>query len=143
MLVSEIMHTGAVTVLPTDSADKAARLLARHNIGVLPVVSEDGKLRGMVTDRDIVVRCVAAENDPAETPLKEIMSRIVVTVSASDDIREAARKMTAEQVRRLPVTENGKLVGMLSLGDLARSGNCSMEAAKALSEISSNLHRRV
>ena len=99
----------------------------------------DRRLRGMVTDRDIVLRCVAAEADPAQTPVRDIMTRGCATVSPGDDCREATRLMALHQVRRLPVVEGGKLVGMISLSDLARSGRFDMEAAQALSEISENI----
>ena len=101
----------------------------------------DGKLRGMVTDRDLVLRCVAAENDPATTPVRSIMSGSVVTVSPTDDVAQVARKMADAQIRRLPVVKGGKVVGMLALGDMARQDRYDMEAAKALSEISSNIRR--
>lgn len=85
---------------------------------------------------------MAAETDPENTPIREIMSRNVVTVTPDDDVREAARLMASEQIRRLPVTQDGKVVGMLSLGDISKSHNYSMEASKALTEISSNINRK-
>jgi len=142
MLVSELMTDSVISIAPDEPASLAARLLYRHNIGAIPVCTEDGRLRGIVTDRDIVLRCVAAENDPETTPVREIMSRGLVTVSPTDDVREAARQMAEAQVRRLPVVESGKLVGMLSLGDMAKTHSFDMEASKALSEISSNIRKR-
>lgn len=139
MLVKDLMNPSVVTIEPGASAALAARLISRHNVGVLPVCSSDRKLRGMVTDRDIVLRCVAAEEDPAQTPVRDIMTRRCTAVSPGDDCRAAARIMSERQVRRLPVVENGKLVGMLSLGDLARSHRYDMEAAQALSEITENI----
>ena len=84
---------------------------------------------------------MAAEEDPAQTPVKDIMSRNCAVVSPDDDAREATRLMAARQVRRLPVLEDGRVVGMVSLGDLARSHRCDMEASKALSEISENVKK--
>ena len=123
MQVKDLMNPSAVTVEPVASAALAARLISRHNVGALPVCGSDRRLRGMVTDRDIVLRCVAAEEDPAQTPVRDIMTR----------------SCALHQVRRLPVVDNGKLVGMISLSDLARSGRFDMEAAQALSEISENI----
>ena len=94
-----------------------------------------------MTDRDIVLRCLAAEEDPTRTTVGEIMTRGCATVSPKDDVREAGRIMAATQVRRLPVTEEGKVVGMVSLGDLATSRTHDMEASKALSDISDNLRK--
>jgi CBS domain-containing protein len=142
MLVSDLMTDSVISIAPDEPAALAARLLFRHNIGSVPVCSEDGRLRGIVTDRDIVLRCVAAENDPETTPVREIMSRNIISVSPSDDVREAARQMASAQVRRLPVVESGKLVGMLALGDMAKTHSFDMEASKALSEISSNIRKR-
>ena len=139
MEVKELMNPGVVWVEPTATAALAARLLSRHNLGALPVCAGDGRLRGMVTDRDIVLRCVAAEEDPAQTMVRDIMTRSCATVSPGDDCREATRIMSARQVRRLPVVEEGRLVGMISLSDLARSRRFDMEAAQALCEISENV----
>ena len=111
MQVKDLMNPSVVTIEPTSSAALAARLLSRHNVGVLPVCGEDRKLRGMVTDRDIVLRCVAAEEDPAQTLVREIMTRGCATVSPQDDCRAATQLMARQQVRRLPVVEGGKLVG--------------------------------
>ena len=139
MQVRDLMNPNVVTVEPGSSAALAARLISRHNVGSLPVCGEDRRLRGVVTDRDIVLRCVAAEEDPAQTPVRDIMSRGCATVSPGADCREATRLMSAHQVRRLPVVEEGKLVGVISLSDLARSGRFDLEAAQALCEISENI----
>lgn len=141
MKVRELMNPHVVTLSTTDSSALAARLLSRHNVGSLPVCTSDGRLRGIVTDRDIVLRCVAAEEDPAQTPVREVMTRGCYTVGPEDDCRQATQIMAARQIRRLPVVEGGKLVGMLSLGDLARTHEFDMEASHALSEISENVLR--
>ena len=142
MQVKELMNPSVVSIEPTSSAALAARLISRHNVGALPVCAGDRRLRGMVTDRDIVLRCIAAEEDPAQTMVRDIMTRSCTAVSPGDDCREATRLMALHQVRRLPVVEEGKLVGMISLSDLARSGRFDMEAAQALCEISENIVRR-
>lgn len=141
MLVSELMSASVVSVTPQDTALEASRLLDRYNIGALPVCNNDGSVCGIVTDRDIVTRCLAAERDPAETPVREIMSKSVLSVAPGDDVREAGYKMAKGRVRRIPVSDNGQLVGMLSLGDIASAEDYSMETSAALTEISSNLSR--
>lgn len=141
MQVKDIMSTKIISISPNESATVAARLLSRYNIGALPVCGKEGRLRGMVTDRDIVLRCVASEDDPNSTKVSEIMTRRVISVSADESVQRASEIMAREQIRRLPVEEDGKLIGMLSLGDLAKGQNCSMEAAAALSEISENVKR--
>lgn len=141
MQVRDLMNPSVVSIAPGESATLAARLLSRHNIGSLPVCGEGGGLRGIVTDRDIITRCVAAEEDPAHTKVRDIMTRGCAVVSPEDDVREASRMMAAEQVRRLPVTENGRVVGIISLGDIALSQSCDMEASKALADISDPVKR--
>lgn len=141
MTIQELMNPNVVTIEPTSSAALASRLLSRHNVGSLPVCTADKRLRGMVTDRDIVLRCVAAEEDPAQTPVKDIMTRRPAVVTPQTDCRAAAQLMSRHQVRRLPVVEGDRLVGIVSLGDLARCQRLDMEAAHALSEISENILR--
>jgi len=142
MLVKDIMNTKVISVSPEEPVSFASRLLGRSNIGALPICTTDGHLKGMVTDRDIVLRCVAAGSDPETTAVNEIMSRSVITASPMDDLKKISEMMSAAQIRRLPVVDNGKLVGIVSLGDIARQPRCEMEAAKALSEISANVRRR-
>jgi CBS domain-containing protein len=142
MKVSEIMSSRVVCISQDEPVSAAAKLLKRSNIGALPVCDGDRRLRGIVTDRDIVTRCVALDADPASTRVAEIMSRGVVTASPLDEVSHAARVMCDDQVRRLPVLDEGKLIGMVSLCDLARDAGCDMEAAEALSEISSNVRRK-
>lgn len=133
------MSGRVVTIGQKEPVIAAARLLKRMNLGALPVTDDSGRLRGILTDRDIVLRCVASGSDPRTLEVREIMSRGVVTAAPGTEISEAARLMRGDQVRRLPVVEGGKLVGMLSLADMAR--RCDMEAAAALADISSNLRR--
>ena len=142
MEVKELMNPSVVTIEPGASAALAARLLSRHNVGALPVCGADGRLRGMVTDRDIILRCIAAEEDPAQTPVRDIMTRGCAWVEPRSDCRQATQLMAQRQVRRLPVVEGGKVVGIVSLADLARSQRFDMEAAQALGEISENIVRR-
>jgi len=142
MKICDIMTDGVVSIGLSEPVSAAARLLKSKNIGALPVCDGQGKLRGMLTDRDIVTRCVAAGADPADVKVEEIMSRGVVFTSPFDEVEQAVRLMSGDQVRRLPVVDSGRLVGMVSLCDMARNCNCDMEAAEALSEISSNLKRK-
>ena len=142
MLVSDIMNQSVVSCAPDENVAHAARLMASYNVGSLPVCSPDGRLRGIVTDRDIVLRCVAEGSDPRKTPVRELMTRAVASLSPGDDISRAADKMGGSQVRRMPVVQGGKVVGILSLCDIARREACGMEAARAFGEISSNLKRK-
>lgn len=141
MTVRRIMNPNVVYLTPDDTATRAARLLARHNIGVLPVCSEDGRLRGIVTDRDIALRCVAFDNPADETKLRDIMTRGIVTVAPDDEISYAAKLMATEQIRRLPVVENNKVIGMLSLADIAQRESFHSEVSSTLTEITMPKHK--
>ena len=141
MQVRDFMNPSVVSITPGESASLAARLLSRHNVGSLPVCGEDGGLRGIVTDRDIVLRCVAAEEDPERTRVSEIMTRRVISVGAQEQASTATELIAREQIRRLPVEENGKVIGMVSLGDFAKAPDFTTEAANALCEISENTKR--
>ena len=140
MQVKEVMSRRIIAISPEETVAVAARLLSQHN-GALPVCSRDGRLRGMVTDRDIVVRCVAAGDDPECTRVAEIMTRRILAAEPDRSVDEAARLMAREQVRRLPVQEHGRLVGMVSLGDVAVRPDYTMEAGEVLQEISQNIRR--
>ncbi len=141
MLVSELMERSPVSVAPEDSCRDAARLLDRCGVGALPVVNADGDLKGILTDRDIVLRCLAPGKDPDKTPVRDCMTRSPVTVSPHDRVETAAERMARGQVRRLPAAEGGKLAGMVSLGDLSKVEAFRMEAAKALAEITQGVTR--
>ena len=136
MQVRNYMTGAAAVTHPDEPVVAAARLMRMRGIGALPVCEDDGTLAGMLTDRDIVVRCVSSGDAPGAVPVRSIMSRDPVTVEAGADIRRAA------QVRRLPVTEGGKLAGILSIDDIARSGRWDMECAQALCGITANICRR-
>ena len=140
MKVHELMTGRVISVTPEDSAASAARLLDRHNVGALPVCTEEGRLRGIITDRDLALRCMVGALDPEKTPVREVMSRGILTATPDEDVKAAALTMAKGQIRRMPVVDGGRVVGMLSLGDLARDQNCKMEASAALSEISTNLY---
>ncbi|MBR5491191.1 MAG: CBS domain-containing protein [Oscillospiraceae bacterium] len=142
MKICDVMTDGIISIGLKEPVSAAARLLKSKNIGALPVCDENGKLRGILTDRDIVTRCVASGFDPIETKVEDIMSRGVVFASPFDELEHAVRVMSRDQIRRLPIMDRGRLVGMVSLCDMARNCNCDMEAAEALAEISSNLKRK-
>ena len=136
MDVKDIMTRRVVSVGRSEPVSAAVRLLHRHNLGALPVCDAGGRLRGMVTDRDITLRCFGGDADPAGMRISEIMSRGIVTARPEDSVRDAARTMARSRVRRLPVTENGRLVGMVSLCDMARRRDCQREWTQAMQSIS-------
>ena len=142
MKIKEIMTRHTVTVGAEESVEVAARTLTQYNIGALPVCGADGRVCGMVTDRDLVIRCVAAGKQPAQTKVREVMTGQVVSVKPDMELGVAAHLMGRCQIRRLPVTENGMLCGVVSLGDLANREDCVMDAADALVDISGNISSR-
>lgn len=142
MEISEIMTGQVISICEDEPVTAAARLMKRFNIGAVPVRDEKGRLRGIVTDRDIVLRCVASDTDAGDTRVGEIMSRNLETASPHEDAEKAASRMSERQVRRLPVTEDGMLIGIVALGDMARCRSCDMEAGAALSGISENFRKK-
>lgn len=119
MKVSEIMNNSPVTVEENSTAGDAANLMNEHGIGALPVV-ENSSVKGMITDRDIVLRCLALNKDPYNTAVSSLMSGQVFSVAMDDSVNTALNKMGENKVQRLPVITNGRLCGMLSLSDIAR-----------------------
>ena len=133
------MTKPAIHISPSESVDVAARTLTHYNIGILPVCNGAGEICGLVTDRDLVTRCMASGRTPAQTRVKDVMTNRVLTVQPDMDVSVAAHLMGRQQVRRLPVVENGRLCGMVSLGDLSLQEESIMDAADALSDISENI----
>lgn len=118
MKVREVMTSPVIQIQPAETVAVAARILTRYNVGVLPVCGADGTLKGIVTDRDLVTRCMASGRRPEETTVSEVMTPRLVTADADMSTQEAARLMGHQQVRRLPVVSDGKLCGMVGLSDL-------------------------
>ena len=141
MKVKDCMNSHVIAVSPAESAAVAARMMCRYNVGSLPVQARDGSLCGIVTDRDLVLRCMALNRSAEETAISRIMTARVTSVSPQAGLDQAASIMAKEQIRRLPVVEGRRLVGMLSLGDLSRREDYSMEAAEALSDITANVRQ--
>ena len=116
------MTTGATFVDVELSVAEAASRMASEDFGALPICSSEGKLQGVITDRDIVVKVIAAGLDPKKTTVGEIAGGTeVVTIGADDSVEEAIRTMKDHSVRRLPVIDGNDLVGMVSQADIARA----------------------
>jgi CBS domain-containing protein len=117
----EVMTGGAECVGENDSLIDAARKLAELDVGAMPICGEDNRLKGMLTDRDIVVKALAQGKDPSSTTVGEFAEGKPVTIGADDPVDEALRTMTEHKVRRLPVIDGHDLVGIVSQADLARN----------------------
>ena len=139
MKVRELMTATALHIGADEPVAVAARTLTLYNIGALPVCAANGRLCGLVTDRDLVTRCMAAQKPAETTKVKDVMTDSVTCVEADMDVSLAAHLMGRRQIRRLPVVEDGKLRGMLSLADLARWEESIQDAADALENISENI----
>ena len=141
MQIKDLMTKGVITIDPSESVEVAARTMSRYNIGALPVC-KNGKLCGMLTDRDIVTRCLAANRIPANTPVRKVMTEQVTAITPDMQTAVAAHLMGRLQIRRLPVVENGALCGMVSLGDLAIREETTLDAGDVLADVSSNISAR-
>lgn len=140
MQISELMTSRVISVRQSETVDTAARLLSRNNIGAMPVCDDQSRVVGMVTDRDIVTRCMAAGLHPGETPVAQIMTSGVMTAVEDEPVEAVAARMGRAQVRRTPVVRDGRLTGIVSLADLARSRE--ERTGQTLEEISRNISRR-
>lgn len=117
MKVRDIMTAGVATATPETTLEDIATMIRDEHTGAIPVL--DDELVGIVTDRDIVIRCIAEGKDPVETTVEDVLSESLETIAPDADVEEARDLMSRRQIRRLPVVEDGKLMGMLSIGDIA------------------------
>jgi CBS domain-containing protein len=119
--IREVMTTDVRACEPNAAVTDAAKLMAKEDVGPIPVV-EDGRIVGLVTDRDIVVRVIAEGKDPKATTVGQIASKDLANVSPDADLDEALKLMAERQVRRLPVVEGDRLIGIVAQADVARMG---------------------
>ncbi|GGS02769.1 hypoxic response protein 1 [Streptomyces humidus] len=118
----DVMHTGAECVGEHETLDAAARRMRDLDVGALPICGDDNKLHGIITDRDIVVKCLAADSDPKKMTTGELARGKPFTATADTDIKHVLETMEEHQIRRLPIVDEDKqLVGMISEADLARN----------------------
>jgi CBS domain-containing protein len=129
--IRDFMTTNPITMQAASSVADAARTMRDSNIGDV-IVLDNGRIRGIVTDRDIVVRAVAEGRDPFTTRLADVCSQELTTLSPTDSVEDAVSLMREKAIRRLPVVEGGKPVGIVSIGDLAQS----LDPHSALGQIS-------
>ncbi|WP_194395754.1 CBS domain-containing protein [Microbacterium atlanticum] len=131
----DIMTPAPRCVGENETLVEAARLMASLDVGALPICGEDDRLKGMLTDRDIVVKCVAQGGDPGATTAGSLAEGKPVTIGADDDVSEALEMMKKHQVRRLPVIDGHELVGIISQADVALS-LAPQQAGETVAEIS-------
>jgi CBS domain-containing protein len=134
-LVRHVMASEPKTARPDMDAYDAAALMQSFDVGVIPVV-EDGTFVGLVTDRDLVLRVLAARKEPRDVRLGDILTREPVTVTPDETIAEARRLMAEHRIRRLPVCKGSQLVGILSLGDVALADASERAVGETLRDVS-------
>lgn len=136
-IARDIMTPGAECADTQESVLSAARKMSRLGVGALPLCGSDNKLKGVITDRDIVVKVLGKDKDPAETEAGELAQGEAVTIGADDDAEEILATMTEHKVRRLPVIDGRELIGMVSQADVARALP-SPEVGELVEALSSN-----
>jgi CBS domain-containing protein len=119
-IAREIMHAGAECISDSQTLQQASQQMRDSDVGALPICGDDGRLLGIVTDRDIVVKCVANGVDPSTVPAGQLAQGKPVTVDPKADVNDVLHLMEENQIRRLPVIDNQRVVGMISEADLAR-----------------------
>ncbi len=137
MLVRHAMTADPCAGSPASTAADAARLMRELDVGVVPVV-DDGRLIGLVTDRDLVVRVMAEGRDPERVRLADIATESIFSVSPDTNLSHARDLMADWQVRRLPVMKGDRLVGILSIGDVAEADASQRAVGETLAEISAS-----
>jgi CBS domain-containing protein len=135
MKVRDVMTEDVTTASPDTTLEEIATMMKNDDTGAIPVVDEE-ELVGIVTDRDIVLRCVAEGKDPSEVSAEDILTDDLETVEPDTDVREALDVMGRRQIRRLPVVEDGTLVGMVSIGDIAVKQADEEDAGETLKDVS-------
>jgi CBS domain-containing protein len=117
----DIMHVGVECIGERETLDNAARRMRELDVGALPICGDDDRLKGIITDRDIVLKCVAAGRNPAELTAGELAQGTPFTIDAESDVDDVLHMMEDHRVRRLPVLDNHRVVGMISEADLGRN----------------------
>ena len=133
--VRDAMTPVVRTIRPSQTVVEAAASMKSEDVGALPVVEDGGRLLGMVTDRDIVVRVVAEGHDPSEVRVGDIATTDLITVEAAGDLDDALKLMARHQVRRLPVVEDGRLAGVVAQADVAGEAS-ARDVANVVEQIS-------
>ena len=123
MKVRECMSLNICSCKPDTAVTDVAKKMNEYHVGSMPICDENKNVVGIITDRDITLRCVACGKDANSTPASEVMTTSVCCCECDTDVGEATELMSNLQVRRIPVLENNRIVGMLTLGDLANSKN--------------------
>jgi CBS domain-containing protein len=137
MKIVEVMTREVHTCNVKDSVVKAAKQMERYNVGSIPVLDDEGRLCGILTDRDIVLRGVAKERDLTQATCEDVMTDELTCCQPDTDVHEAANLLAEHQIRRLPVVdEQGRLIGICAIGDLAVRDIFINESGEALSNIS-------
>lgn len=137
MKVKDCMCSQIVYLKPENTVEDCAKLMCSKHIGCVPICDNNNVIVGLVTDRDVILRGIACDKDIKSTPLSDIMTCNICSCSPEDEIDEAEKKMSKEQIRRLPVIdENNKIIGIITLGDLCKNENVNtQDVSKTLENI--------
>jgi CBS domain-containing protein len=135
MKVRDVMTSEVVTARADTTLEEIATMMKAGDTGAIPVV-EENELLGLITDRDIVIRCVAEGHDPSDVTAEDILSENLEVVDPDTNVEEALDLMARHQIRRLPVVDNGELVGMVSLGDMAVKRSGKKDTGETLKDVS-------
>ncbi len=127
MKVKDCMCHEVSCVTPESTVKDCAKIMCNKHVGCIPVCDASQNVVGLVTDRDVILRSIACDKDVSQTPVSDIMSCSVCCCNPDTDIEQAEKLMSQNQIRRLPVVENNKIVGIITLGDLSANQNVSTE----------------
>ena len=125
MRVKDCMCKKVVRATSDTTLNEIAKLMQQNDVGCVPICNNQNNVVGFITDRDIITRCVATNKNCAQTKASDIMTTKVIKITPDTELDDATRTMSINQVKRLPVIENNEIVGILSVGDLAKNHNVS------------------
>jgi len=135
MKVDQVMTSNTACLSSQSTIQDAAQTMHKHNVGFIPICDNDS-LVGVLTDRDIVIRGITQNKDPNVTQVDEIMTKEVKRVSVDTNMNEVADIMSEYKIRRIPVTDDNRIVGIISIGDIATHDGIHGKAKRALTDIS-------
>lgn len=141
MKVKDCMSSGIVSVSPTETITNVAKQMQQNHIGCITVCDNNNKLVGLITDRDLILRCIASGKNCEDVPVSDIMTTNIYSVSPDDTVDKATTYMSQYQIRRLPVVQDGALMGMLTIADISVNPDVSTNKVGEMMEGICGCHR--
>ena len=128
MKVKDCMCQDVCSCTPETTIENCAKLMSEKHVGCVPVCNTNQEIVGLVTDRDLILRCIACDKDAKQTPVSDVMTTNICSCTPNDEIEDAENKMAKLQIRRIPVIDNKKVIGIITVGDLTKNNKVSNQS---------------